>query len=98
MRNMWFLAALCVSSITLAAAPLPKLREGRPTTRPAEVPKVTKVTSADVKLVLKEGAPPAVQQWYNDLPALRERRVAELQVQIDEEIKRAEEGHAAEML
>lgn len=97
MRFVSLLAVCCISSFTLAAAPLPKLREGRPSTRPAEVPKVTKVTTADVKLVLKSGAPPAVQQWYNDLPALRERRIAELQVMIDLELQRAEAAGSAEM-
>lgn len=98
MRAVIFAAALCISSAAWAAAgTLPKLREGRPTSRPAEVPNVTKVTSADVKLVLRDGAPPAVTQWYEDLPALRERRIDELQEQIEAETAREEAQRADQM-
>ncbi|MGB7160547.1 MAG: hypothetical protein WBD40_20955 [Tepidisphaeraceae bacterium] len=83
------IAAFLILSVSAPAsgAELQRLRSGAPTSRPV----ISAITTADpvdprsVQVVLKEGAPTNVRKWFDDLPHLRQRRVADFEKLIADE-------------
>jgi hypothetical protein len=90
-----FSLLIVLATASFAFGELPKFREGK-IPRPTTVPTIQEISDGNgVTLALKEGAPKSVKIWFDELPTMREHRIAQLETEKQREVAALTSGRNA---